>query len=102
MRADSQQPALREADHLLITHDDVVEHADVDEAERIAQAVREPLVGVAWLGDSRRMIVGVLTTLSLCKVFDKQASDWANFRTRLLVAGVLLVILALYTLAVNS
>jgi hypothetical protein len=36
----------------------VIEQPDIDERQRVAQAVRDDLIGLAWLGNSRRMIVG--------------------------------------------
>jgi len=38
--------------------DDVVEEADVDQRQRFFQASGDQVVGMGWLGHSRRMVVG--------------------------------------------
>ena len=46
----SKQSPLGEGRAAVVAHDQVVEHADVDEGERVLQAMRYELVGLAGLG----------------------------------------------------
>src|SRR6266581_5013221 len=52
-----QEAALGERHGATSRDDEMIEHLDVDECERGFQRSREDLVGVARLGDARRMVV---------------------------------------------
>src|SRR6266699_2539170 len=55
--AQLQEAALGERHGATSRDDEMIEHLDVDECERGFQRSREDLVGVARLGDARRMVV---------------------------------------------
>jgi len=52
-----QEPALGEREAGAIAHDEVIEHPDIEQRERIAQATRDELIGLARLGDPGRVVV---------------------------------------------
>ena len=49
----SEQPTFRERQAAVVADDEVIQHADVDQRERIAQTARDELVCLAGLGDAR-------------------------------------------------
>jgi len=48
--------AFRERQAAVIRHDHVIEHADVDQLQRLAQPARDQLVRLAGLGDTGWML----------------------------------------------
>ena len=61
-RRSAEHSALGEGDAGAVADDDVVEQPDVDQRERVLDAPRDPFVGLARLGNARRVIVGVMIT----------------------------------------
>ena len=55
--AKSEQSALREGDGLIAGDDEMVEHLDLDQRERLLQVARQELVRLARLRHARRMVV---------------------------------------------
>lgn len=53
----SQQSAFRERQAVVVADDQVVEHADVHQRQRVAQPPRDQFIRLAGLGNSRRMVV---------------------------------------------
>src|SRR4026209_867164 len=53
----SEHPALGKRNAGAITNHDVVEHLDIDEGERLAQATGDQLIGLARFRDARLVIV---------------------------------------------
>src|SRR5580698_7722215 len=54
-RLDQSPLCKREA--AVVGHDEVIEHTDVDQLQRLAQAARDELIGMAGLGDSGGVVV---------------------------------------------
>ena len=54
----SDQPSIGEAADA-IADDDVIEDADIDQVQRLAQALGNADVGLARLADARRVVVGL-------------------------------------------
>ena len=53
----SPATALSETDADAIAHDQVIDHPDVDQRQRIAQAPGDELIGLTRLGDARWVVV---------------------------------------------
>jgi hypothetical protein len=53
----SEEPTLGERQTAVVTDDEVIEHADIHQRERVAQSARDEFVGLAGLGDTGRMVV---------------------------------------------
>jgi hypothetical protein len=52
----SDEPALGERQAAVVGHDQMIEHADVDQLQCLAQAPRDEFIGVTGLGDAGRML----------------------------------------------
>jgi len=44
----------------VVGHDQVIEHTDVHQLQRLAQAPRDELIGMAGFGDAGRVVVRVM------------------------------------------
>src|SRR3990167_9559584 len=53
----SQQAALGEGERLTASDDEMIEHFDLDQRERLLQVARQQLVGLAGLRHARRVVV---------------------------------------------
>ena len=62
--------------------DDVIQHPDVDESQRLFQCMRQRLVGIAGVRFSRRMIVGQNDAGRI--VCQSRLDDFTGINTRLL------------------
>jgi len=52
----SEQSTFGERHADTVADDDVIEEADVDEGQRLLDALGDEFVGLTWFGDSRRML----------------------------------------------
>lgn len=68
---------------LALADHEVVEHADVDHVERLAQPLGQDPVGGRWLGTAGRMLVRLLCPVFLCAVLGGQErTSWASGQNR--------------------
>lgn len=54
---DLQQATLGKGQAAIVAHDAMIEHADIDQCQRLTQPARDELIGLTGFGHPRRMIV---------------------------------------------